>query len=75
MRSVGRSSHCGREPVSGISFQDRRKSITLRCPAAREPGVTIHGHPLGGATHASLKAPPRPWSLLKNIPVFEAPGN
>ena len=27
----------------------------LRCPASRKPRVSIHGHPLGGAKHASLK--------------------
>src|SRR5262245_3989431 len=29
--------------------------IALRCPAARKPRVSIHGHPLGGAKHASPK--------------------
>ena len=29
--------------------------IALRCPASRKPRVSIHGHPLGGAKHASLK--------------------
>jgi hypothetical protein len=32
-----------------------RGHIALRCPAARKPWVPIHGHPLGGAKHASTK--------------------
>jgi len=47
---------CASGPVTRVvSPRLAAGSIALRCPAARKPGVSIHGHPLGGARHASLK--------------------
>jgi len=47
---------CASGPVTRV-VQPRLAagSIALRFPAARKPGVSIHGHPLRGARHASLK--------------------
>jgi hypothetical protein len=47
-------------PSKSVVFGSARAAfaagyIALRCPASRKPGVSIHGHPLGGAKHASLK--------------------